>query len=321
MGKELSIIIPSRNNHEQLPALLESIARQSLNGIETVIVDDCSHTPYDAVVAPFRAMGMDIVLLRAENQIFTKQARLWGLSVAEADIVTFADADDILYGNTALEENVRIFRSSGADLLHFPIVTAVDGKLHLSRIWDPPCSELSGQAIFEVFAQRFMGYNVCGKLFRRDLWLQLADTAKISGAHTHCEDMYLFFLYAFHAEHYVSTDIPGYLYKCASNHDVCRALPRLQELADILANFVPYLQNHSCPKKLVDLFTSEIQSHMAMQATRLAKNLHESGQEGKKLMSDLLKGHSPNQLARLLVTANGIMEGMLAQMTGATRKF
>ena len=44
-----SIIVPSYNRKEEMPALLESLSQQTAHDFEVVVVDDCSKEPVTVV--------------------------------------------------------------------------------------------------------------------------------------------------------------------------------------------------------------------------------------------------------------------------------
>jgi dolichyl-phosphate beta-glucosyltransferase len=93
---ELSIIIPSYNEEQRLPATLEHIAaytRSSNRAIEVIVVDDGSRDSTIAVAEKFRnAIPSLRVISNGENRGKGYSVR-HGMQEARGDIVLFTDAD------------------------------------------------------------------------------------------------------------------------------------------------------------------------------------------------------------------------------------
>ncbi|HEX8074302.1 MAG TPA: glycosyltransferase [Thermoleophilaceae bacterium] len=88
---ELSVIVPVRNGAESLPALLESLAEQSLarDRFEVIVVDNDSSDGTAAVAA---GLGATVVSEPIANR---SRARNRGAAAASASLYAFTDADCI----------------------------------------------------------------------------------------------------------------------------------------------------------------------------------------------------------------------------------
>jgi glycosyltransferase involved in cell wall biosynthesis len=320
----LSVIIPARDSHGSLPPLLESIRRQSLPNIEVILVDDCSENAYDALLAPFMADGMHIRLIRSDKRIYTKEARLLGIDAASSEILMFADADDMLHGVSILEEHVRRFRQSGADILHCNAVDSNADHTEPFIQWLTPFPhELRGRDIFFKFASRFTAFNIWGKLYRRSLWLPLIPIARQSSIQRYCEDLYLFFLYAFHARIYVPSERVGYTYNYRPDSKLTRSLGRMTAVAVLRREFLPWLRENGCPAEALELFAGQLRKHLAMQAGRAALALPKDTAEQEAAFREMLEQNDAALLFDALLTANGIMAELIVdtviRTTGAVR--
>ena len=105
----VSLIIPHYNQQAAMPGLLDSILAQSFKELEVILVDDCSDASCEPLVEAYRSKGLDINLISHNERVYSMKARLAGIQAAQADIIGFAEAGDVLWGTEALEHNVRLF--------------------------------------------------------------------------------------------------------------------------------------------------------------------------------------------------------------------
>jgi hypothetical protein len=87
----ISVVVPTYNRAELLPATLDAILGQSLRPQEVIVVDDGStdHTPQ-----VLERYGQRLRVLRVPNG-GDLQARNAGLAAARGDLVAFCDSDDL----------------------------------------------------------------------------------------------------------------------------------------------------------------------------------------------------------------------------------
>ncbi|UMA67227.1 glycosyltransferase family 2 protein (plasmid) [Roseivivax marinus] len=88
----VSVIICAYNATDTIETSIRSIAAQSYDNIEIIIVDDCSHTPVE--VDPSWANGRAIIVSRNSYNIGPYLSRNVGLEAAQGDFICFHDADD-----------------------------------------------------------------------------------------------------------------------------------------------------------------------------------------------------------------------------------
>lgn len=88
----ISVIIPVYNRASELPASLESLARQTYQPIEVIVVDDGSAEPIDRIVKAYPTLA--ITLHRQENR-GAPSARNAGFRLSRGEYVLFWDADVI----------------------------------------------------------------------------------------------------------------------------------------------------------------------------------------------------------------------------------
>lgn len=276
MAPLLSITIPHYDVPDRLACMLESIEKQSIKDIEIIVVDDCSPRPCASVVEAFRGKGLPVRMVACSQRVHTMQARLLGLVEARGEIIYFVDADDRLWGTTTLEEHVKQFRESSADVLHFSaVLTDSDGIFkeyaHLTLPFGPL---LIDSAIFE----KYLNSNICGasclwnKLFSRSLAMSIHDVAKKSAVVKHVEDGYIVAHLLFHASRYIGSEQIGYGYwyeDKMSEHAYERALYSYYILQEIPA----YLLKHGCPSASVARYELNVRKYLAQCAGKMCINI------------------------------------------------
>jgi 4,4'-diaponeurosporenoate glycosyltransferase len=94
-SSEVSIIIPARNEEQNLAILIHSLKRQTLKPLEIIVVDDHSEDGTAAI-----AGGEDCVVLRSENLPEGWAGKPWacwqGANKAGGNLLAFLDADTFL---------------------------------------------------------------------------------------------------------------------------------------------------------------------------------------------------------------------------------
>lgn len=117
----VSVIIPMYNSAKFIPQTLESLAYQTMQDFEVLIVDDCSTDNSVEVVEKFARLfqaGIKIYLLELpENTGLPGVVRNVGLQFARGKYIAFLDSDD-LFTSTALEELSTFAEEYQADGVH-----------------------------------------------------------------------------------------------------------------------------------------------------------------------------------------------------------
>lgn len=119
--ESLSLIIPTKNEAEGLPHLLEALKRQTLQP-EEVIVADAQSTDNTRDIA--RSFGAVVV----EGGL-PSVGRNRGAAVARGSVLLFLDADVTLLENTFLEKTLREFAERKLDIASIGVCLP-DGALY-----------------------------------------------------------------------------------------------------------------------------------------------------------------------------------------------
>ena len=112
LNGSVDLVIPAWNAHATIDRALASAAMQTEKPT-VIIADDASARRYADVAARWRGI-LDIRLVRLGENGGPGAARQAGLEAGEGEFVAFMDADDTLWGATALEQLAHELRR-GAD--------------------------------------------------------------------------------------------------------------------------------------------------------------------------------------------------------------
>jgi hypothetical protein len=117
----VSVLIPARNAAPWIREAIESVATQTLQACEIIVVDNASSDDTCAVVeslrSEWRRAGLpSIALVRNPRDLGVAASRNIGLSKAAGDWIAFLDADD-WFARERLERLVALGERTGADLI------------------------------------------------------------------------------------------------------------------------------------------------------------------------------------------------------------
>jgi glycosyltransferase involved in cell wall biosynthesis len=308
----LSLIIPHHNHTATLPALLDSVQRQSFRDLEVIVVDDCSDEPVSDIIAAYARKGLDIRCLTHSQRIYTRAARMAGIREARGQIIAFADADDLLLGEDAMERNVHIFLQHMPDILHFRF-SIIDSSgafvCHADPKADPPKRLAEGEDVFALFAQSSFYHisPVWNKYYSRKLRnilieIDHPDTIKRNG-----EDFYLNSLCFYHAKKYVGSEIIGYGYRYDHDTFIEKAKIRATEGYLVMKFMDKYLTNSQCKEIYKDQYHKSIVRLIALEAGRVCRDIHEKygGNIQRHIMKNLLAYADERTWMEILLLGNG----------------
>ncbi|HLJ98618.1 MAG TPA: glycosyltransferase family A protein [Streptosporangiaceae bacterium] len=112
----ISVIVPFRDNEDDLADCLDSIAAQTYRELDVIMVDDGSVDGGSAIAEARAARDARFRLLRLTDGGSPGYARNRGLELATGEFLAFADGDDLVPAN-AYELMVHTLERSGSDLV------------------------------------------------------------------------------------------------------------------------------------------------------------------------------------------------------------
>lgn len=105
-----SVIVPVYNRIDEVKALLESLAKQTVQNFEVIIVEDGSTQPCREACERYQTQGLDVKYFFKENE-GRSIARNYGLERAQGQYMIFFDSDCIIppdyFGNLTAELDKR----------------------------------------------------------------------------------------------------------------------------------------------------------------------------------------------------------------------
>lgn len=163
MSKPLvSIVIPAYNRPRYLQEAMDSVANQTLQDFEVIVVDDGSTEPIAQAVA---AHPIRPTVIRQPRQ-GPGAARNRGVKEAAADIVAFLDSDD-LWHPTKLERFVQALETQPDVRIFYGPMSPVDARGRAVTGRTKPCC--AGWITEELFCSSFV--HVPTVVCRKDLLL------------------------------------------------------------------------------------------------------------------------------------------------------
>jgi hypothetical protein len=199
----VSVIVATRNRTDLLARALRSVARQTLNSIEVLVIDDGSDAEvlahHDRLVSQLgERFHLHKPVVPGARGTGPSGARNRGIQLARGEFVAFVDDDDEWVCENYLELAVTSLRARGADYFFGHLEGVRDG-VTCNPGWVPPAAlftqekltaspavyELSRNAILTI-AQRFM-IHPSNSVIRRELIFRAGGF--FEGLWSHAEDL------------------------------------------------------------------------------------------------------------------------------------
>ncbi|MGP4095643.1 glycosyltransferase family 2 protein [Nonomuraea sp. KM90] len=164
----LSVVVPFYNVEPYITECLKSLAAQTLDDLEVILVDDGSVDGSRRVAEDFVARDERFVLIGQRN-LGPGPARNQGIRQARGTYLAFADSDDVVPPE-AYERLVGKLAETGSDLACGAVRRLVDGELEESilheKVFRRPqlCTHITDKQVL------IRDRTVWNKVYRRDFW-------------------------------------------------------------------------------------------------------------------------------------------------------
>ncbi|TDD39590.1 glycosyltransferase [Nonomuraea terrae] len=164
----LSVVVPFYNVEPYLTECLKSLAAQTLEDIEVILVDDGSVDGSRRVAEDFAARDPRFVLVGQRN-LGPGPARNQGIRQARGAYLAFADGDDVVPPE-AYEVLTGSLAETGSELACGAVRRLVDGELEEStlheKVFRKPklCTHITDKQVL------IRDRTVWNKVYRRDFW-------------------------------------------------------------------------------------------------------------------------------------------------------
>lgn len=118
---KVSVVMPSYNLSEFLPAAIESVLKQDYDSFELIVVDDCSPDDSYAIAQAYATKDPRVRVLRTPQNMYVAGALNTGIAAARGEYFMALDAD-----NELAPHSLRLLADS---LDHRPDLSIVYGKM------------------------------------------------------------------------------------------------------------------------------------------------------------------------------------------------
>ncbi|MER6943512.1 glycosyltransferase family 2 protein [Nonomuraea sp. NPDC000554] len=164
----LSVVVPIYNVEPYITECLKSLATQTLEDLEVIMVDDGSTDGSRELAESFAALDSRFTLICQPNQ-GPGPARNAGLRLAKGVYLAFADADDVV-PSEAYELLVGSLEQTGSDLACGGVRRIRDGELEESSLHERPFRRTRPGTHILRKPSLTRDRTVWNKVYRMDFW-------------------------------------------------------------------------------------------------------------------------------------------------------
>lgn len=242
----VSIVLPTRNQHDFIDTAIRSVLSQSYRNIELVVVDDCSETPID-----LRHFNDDRVrFVRNEVSLGGGASRNLGVENSRGNYICFLDDDDY-YFPEKIDALLNVILSDSS-------ISAVFGKTLRSSGKFMSCPLVAGD-IRKIEDVKYLHTN--SSLIRRAAFLKVGfceqlskfqDTQLHIGLINKCRVVFVDEFVAFWRDNYIGTRITD----MRSSEKIMRSIRSYQAL-------LCYMRQNNTPKSGYNYYYRSYLRHLA----------------------------------------------------------
>lgn len=216
--KKISVVVPVCNVEKYLVECLESLIHQTLEDIEIICVDDASTDHSADILHEYEKKDARIKAVYHETNLSTSQARKDAVKLSTGKYLMFVDGDDSLALN-ACETAYEAIEKYQTDMLQFDTEILNYGGVPEKRIESnqkllTPCLEKLENAdlILQCWQEKKIRFTLWNKIYRGDLARKSFELIK-DGSYPKAQDLYAFFVMAYHMHSYMGIEDKLYKYK------------------------------------------------------------------------------------------------------------
>lgn len=151
---KVSIVIPSYNRAEYIPATINSILKQSFSDFELIFIDDGSTDETQKIMEHFCRQDTRIKYFKQANSE-RAVARSFGMSLALGQYICLVDSDDIWY-DTKLAKQISIMDSNPEIILCYAAVDRIDLNGNATKAASRQQKGESGGIFFKLLMRNFI---------------------------------------------------------------------------------------------------------------------------------------------------------------------
>lgn len=212
---KISVIVPVYNTEKYVERCLDSIANQTWQDLEILIINDGSTDNSETVIKQWMENNynkVDIKYWKKENGGLS-DARNYGVNHATGEYLSFIDSDDYIGKN--LYKSLEKYMEQNIDLIKFKMQTIDEKGNRIQKLDGPIFEKCTGEEAFEKMCTKDTFLEVaCIYLYRREFFINYNFSYT---ERTYHEDFGLTPLIVIQAKSVVSTNEYGYYYSQTNN--------------------------------------------------------------------------------------------------------
>lgn len=166
MNELISVIIPVYNTEKYLDKCIQSVLNQTYRNLEIIIIDDGSTDGSEKICDRYERQDKRIIVVHKRNE-GQASARNVGLAVAKGHYIGFVDSDDYIADD--MYECLAGQMTDDVDIACCGMVYVLPGKKQKMYCLNGSQKFSNPQAMENLLAGK-TGFEVCSKLFRRELF-------------------------------------------------------------------------------------------------------------------------------------------------------
>ncbi len=210
---KVSSIVPVYNTENYIEKCLQSLAKQTMQDFEIIIVNDGSTDNSEAKINKFiqEHQKLNITYLKKENGGLAS-ARNYGVQYAKGEYLSFIDSDDYIEEN--LYKDLEKYMEEEIDVIKFKMQTVDEEGKIIEKLDGPVFEKCTGEEAYQKLCTFDLFLDpACIYLYKREFFKKNNFQYKLR----YHEDFGLTSLIIIQAKSFVSTDKYGYYYLQTQN--------------------------------------------------------------------------------------------------------
>lgn len=215
---KVSVIVPICNVEKYLEECLDSLIHQTLKEIEIICVDDASRDGSAEILKKYEEKDTRIIAVYHDTNLSTSQARKDAVKLSTGKYLMFVDGDDSLELH-ACETAYEAIENYQTDMVQFDTEILNYGGVPEQRIAAnqkllAPCLEKleDEDLILQCWQKKKIRFTLWNKIYQGDLARKSFELVK-DGSFPKAQDLYAFFIMAYHMHSYMGIEEKLYKYK------------------------------------------------------------------------------------------------------------
>ena len=210
---KVSIIVPVYNTENYVEKCLQSLAKQTMQDFEIIVVNDGSTDNSETTIKKFieEHQTLNITYLRKENGGLAS-ARNYGMKYAKGKYLSFIDSDDYIEEN--LYKDLEKYMEEEIDIIKFKMQTVDENGKIIEKLDGPVFEKSTGEEAYKKLCTFDLFIDpACIYLYKREFFMENNFQYELR----YHEDFGLTSLIIIQAKSFVSTNKYGYYYLQTTN--------------------------------------------------------------------------------------------------------